>query len=62
VCSFPESGQKIENGPGRYVVVEHFVILFEVIGDYVIVQRVCDGRRDLDFLNTGENDVNDGID
>jgi len=64
IRSFPCSGQPTSDETARVVVVDNFVLLFEfdATDDCIVVKAIRDGRRDLDFLNTGENDVNDGID
>jgi hypothetical protein len=51
VCMFPEGSPKYEGGPARFIVVENFVLLYEVKDDHIIVLHFDDARRQYPFGN-----------
>lgn len=45
VLAFPESGELIEDQSVRFVIVDNFVLLYDLTDDAIVIQTFRDARR-----------------
>jgi plasmid stabilization system protein ParE len=46
----PQCGEVLDGSQSRFVVIEHFVLLYELIGNEIIVHNFNDARKEHPFI------------